>query len=82
MISDYIKHSQGLKIEKNKQNENMSETVKEFQRLKANFNQPLFKVLSVEEMPQRVFLKKDYLENVQYQEKMSEMEIIAVKNKI
>lgn len=40
LIGEYIKHSDGERVDKNKQNDNMCETVKEFQRLKANLAHP------------------------------------------
>jgi hypothetical protein len=50
MITDYLLHLNGDRVDKNKQNDNMIETLKEFQRLKPN-NKNVFKVLSVDEMP-------------------------------
>ena len=50
MITDYLCHLNGDQVDKNKQNDNMIETLKEFHRLKSK-NKNTFKVLSVEEMP-------------------------------
>ena len=50
MITDYLRHLNGEQVDKNKQNDNMIETLKEFHRLKPK-NKNTFKVLSVEEMP-------------------------------
>ena len=50
MITDYLRHLSGEWIDKNKQNDNMIETLKEFDRLKQK-NKNTFKVLSVEMMP-------------------------------
>lgn len=50
MITDYLLHLNGDCVDKNKQNDNMIETLKEFQRLKPK-NKNAFKVLSVDEMP-------------------------------
>lgn len=50
MIIDYLRHLNGEQVDKNKQNDNMIDTLREFGRLKAK-NKNTFKVLSVEEMP-------------------------------
>jgi len=35
MITDYLRHLKGDQVEKNKQNDNMIDTLKEFHRLKS-----------------------------------------------
>jgi hypothetical protein len=50
LITNYLRHLGGESVEKNKQSDNMIETLKEFERLRSK-NRNQFKVLSVEEMP-------------------------------
>lgn len=78
MISDYLRHLNGEKVEKNKQNDNMIETLKEFERLKLK-NRNQFKVLSVEEMPQVAKVKREYLERIAHVERVGGMDIIATR---
>ena len=78
MITDYLRHLNGEQVDKNKQNDNMIETLKEFNRLKPK-NKKTFKVLSVEEMPQGAKSKKEYQERVSHAEKVEGMDIVAIQ---
>ena len=81
MITDYLRHINGQTVEKNKQNDNMIDTLKEFSRLSARKegDSAAFKVLSVEEMPQVLTAKRDYVERVHHTQTVQEIDIIATK---
>ena len=59
----------------------MIDTLKEFSRLWARKegDSAAFKVLSVEEMPQVLTAKRDYVERVHHTQTVQEIDIIATK---
>lgn len=77
LITDYVHFSEKSYFEsKNKQSDNMIDTLNEFRSLKLTvLNQ--FKILKVEEMPQKPQNTKEYIAAVSHLKLVQEFDILA-----